>query len=117
MNTHRIEPQKPPFSEAVQKTLDGLMPPGVSPLGFVHDAGAERAGVLAVHGGGLARQRAVALARARDHDRPDVRAHGLGVRMGRAYRALRGAGEAYGGGGQGDARARRTRRFGRRASS
>lgn len=32
MNTQRIEPQKPPFSEMVQKTFDGLMPPGVSPL-------------------------------------------------------------------------------------
>lgn len=31
--THaRIEPQQPPFSEAVQKTFDGLMPPGVAPL-------------------------------------------------------------------------------------
>ena len=32
MDAPRIEPQSPPFSEAVQKTFDALMPPGVPPL-------------------------------------------------------------------------------------
>ena len=32
MTSPRIEPQTPPFSDAVQKTLGGLMPPGVPPL-------------------------------------------------------------------------------------
>lgn len=30
--TARIEPATPPFSDAVQKTFEGLMPPGVPPL-------------------------------------------------------------------------------------
>jgi alkylhydroperoxidase family enzyme len=32
MTTARIEPAKPPFAEAVEKTFERLMPPGVPPL-------------------------------------------------------------------------------------
>jgi alkylhydroperoxidase family enzyme len=32
MTVSRIEPQQPPFSDAVQKTFERLMPPGVPPL-------------------------------------------------------------------------------------
>lgn len=32
MSTARIEPAEPPFGEAIQKTLERLMPPGVPPL-------------------------------------------------------------------------------------
>ncbi|MFM9864842.1 MAG: carboxymuconolactone decarboxylase family protein [Micropepsaceae bacterium] len=32
MTEARIKPQEPPFSEAVQKTFERLMPPGVPPL-------------------------------------------------------------------------------------
>ena len=32
MTTPRIEPAKPPFTDAVRTTLERLMPPGVPPL-------------------------------------------------------------------------------------